>query len=247
MAARRLPIALLSTLPCLFLIVAQSNARAEGFLDLYLGTAGNWRADASVSETTSSGTTSATATIDLPSTTEFGIRIGAWVPAYNWFGMGIDLGYSRAESSGAKIRAYPMSLFLALRAPLFPTSEISGGRLQPYAMGGLSFYITDLSVEIDGLGGSSSQISWPMPYSGNSTDKVFGPYLAAGLAWQPTKRFALFGEFRHTSFDVGYDTANAFLFPTATGRVDSTVRADRVLLGISYRFETDAPQRDAKP
>ena len=80
MAARKLPMALLSTLPCLLLIAAQTNAWAEGFLDLYVGAAKDWRADVSASETTSSGTTSAAASIDLPSSTEFGIRMGAWFP-----------------------------------------------------------------------------------------------------------------------------------------------------------------------
>lgn len=247
MAQRKIAMAALSTLFCLLLIAAQTNAGSEGFLDLYMGTAGNWRADVGVSETTPSGTTSAAATIDLPSSTEFGIRVGAWVPTYNWLGMGIDLGYHHADGRGVDVTAFPMSLLLALRAPLFPTSDIPGGRLQPYAMAGASFYITDISVRLDGMGGDSYQVSWPMPYSANSTDKVFGPYLAAGLTWQPTKRFAIFGEYRYTSFDVGYDTSNSWIFPTKIGRVDTTVKADRILFGISHRFGMDAPKKEAQP
>jgi len=245
-ATRKLPMALLSTLPCLLLIAAQTNAWAEGFLDLYVGAVKDWRADVSASETTSSGTTSAAASIDLPSSTEFGIRMGAWFPTYNWFGMGVDLGYAHAEGPGVDINAYPVTLLLALRAPLFPTTDRPGGRLQPYAMAGVSFYIADISIQLDGMGGSSNQVSWPMPYTG-STDTVFGPYLAAGLAWQPTKSFAIFGEYRYTSFDVGYDTTNSFLWPTANGRVDATVRADRILFGISYRFGAGAPKEEAQP
>jgi len=244
--ARKLPMAVLSTLPCLLLIAAQTNAWAEGFLDLYVGAANTWRADVSVSETTSSGTTSAGASIDLPSSTEFGIRFGAWFPTYNWFGMGIDWGYAHAKGPGVDISAFPMTILLALRAPLFPTPERPGGRLQPYAMAGVSFYITDISVQLDGMGGSSNQMSWPMPYSVNSTDKVFGPYLAAGLAWQATKSIAIFGEYRYTSFDVGFDTTNSILWPTANGRVDTTVRADRILFGISHRFGADIPGKEAQ-
>lgn len=246
-AVGKFRIALLSILPCLLLIAAQSNAGAEGFADLYLGTANRWRSDVGVSETTRSGTTSAAASIDLPSSTEFGARFGAWHPAYNWLGMGIDLGYAHAEGPGVDIDAFPFTIFLALRAPLFPTADRPAGRLQPYAMAGVSFYIADVSVRLDGMGGDSYFVSWPVPYSANSTDKVFGPYLAAGLAWQPTKSFAVFGEYRHTSFDVGYDTTNSFLWPTANGRVDTTIRSDRILFGISRRFGTDAPKKEAQP
>lgn len=236
-----------STLFCLLLIAAHGNAWAEGFFDLYAGVTKNNKADVSVSETTSSGTTTAAASIDLSSSTEFGIRFGAWHPAYNWIGMGIDMGYAHAEGPGVDIDALPFTILLALRAPLFPAPERPGGRLQPYAMAGVSFYYTDLSVQLDGMGGSSFQGGWPTPYSANSANKVFGPYLAAGLAWQPTKSLAIFGEYRYTSFDVGYDTTNSFLFPTMNGRVDTTVKTDRILFGISHRFGADAPKNEEQP
>jgi len=233
------------TLFFVLLIAAHGNAWAEGYIDFYVGVAKNNTADVSVSETTSSGTTSASASIDLSSSTEFGIRIGAWFPTYNWFGVGIDMGYLHADGPGVDITALPFTLLLALRAPLFPTPEIPGGRLQPYAMAGVSFYITDISVQLNGMGGGSNQMGWPWP---NTTpDKVIGPYLAAGLAWQPTRGFAIFGEYRYTSFDVGYDTTNSWIWPTANGRVDTTVRADRILFGISHRFGADAPKSEEQP
>lgn len=184
--------------------------------------------------------------IDLSSSTEFGIRFGAWHPTYNWVGMGIDMGYLHADGSGVDITALPFTLFLALRAPLFPTPERPEGRLQPYAMAGVSFYITDISVQLDGMRGSSYQVSWPMPYSGNSTDKVYGPYLAAGLAWQATKSLAIFGEYRYSSFDVGFDTTNSTFWPTANGRVDMTVKSNRILFGISHRFGANPPEKEGQ-
>jgi hypothetical protein len=237
---------LVPALFCVFLLTAQANAAPEGFADLYFGTVNNWTSDVSVSNTTSAGTTSASATIDLPSSTEFGVRFGAWHPTYNWVGMGIDLGYSHAKGTAVDITAFPFSMFLALRAPLFPTPEKPGGRLQPYAMAGVSFYITDITVHLNGMGGSSNQMSWPWPYSGNTVNKVVGPYLAAGLAWQATKRLALFGEYRYTSFDVDFETTNSSLIPTANGHVDTTIRANRVLFGISHRFGADAPKTDTQ-
>ena len=242
MATRKLPMAVLSTLPCLLLIAAHGNARAEGFFDFYAGAARNNEADVSVSETTSSGTASATASIDLSSSTEFGIRIGAWHPTYNWVGLGMDLGYFHADGPGVDITAFPMTLLLALRAPLYPTPEIPGGRLQPYAMAGASFYITDISVRLNGIGGSSFQSSWP--WATTYKDPVVGPFLAAGLACQLTKSLAIFGEYRHTSFDVDFDTTNSLFFPTANGRVDTTIRSDRILFGISHRFGANAPGKE---
>ena len=99
MAARKFPMAVLSTLPCLLLIAAQGTAKAEGFLDLYSGAAASWTADVRVSESTSSGTTYASASIDLSSTTEFGARFGVWFPTYNWIGLAMDTGYIRAGGS----------------------------------------------------------------------------------------------------------------------------------------------------
>lgn len=241
MAARKLPLTTIRNLFFLLLVAGQTNARAEGFAELYLGTAGNWRADVAVSETRSSGTTSASTTAPLPSPAEFGLRFGAWHPTYDHVGVGIDFGYAHIDAPGVEITTFPMSILLALRAPLFPTPDRPHGRLQPYAMGGVSFYIADVSIRLNGMGGDSYQGGWPMPFASNTGNKVFGPYLAAGLAWQPTKRFAIFGEYRYTSFDVEYDTTNSFLFPTVNGRVDATFRAERILFGISHRFGSASP------
>lgn len=101
-------------------------------------------------------------------------------------------------------------------------------------MAGVTFYIIDISVHLDGMGGSSFQGSWPFP--GSSGDTVLGPYLAAGLAWQPATNLAIFGEYRYSSFHVGFDATNSVFFPTMNGRVDTTVKTDHILLGFSVRF-----------
>lgn len=244
MAVRVSPKAGLAVLFSVLLSAAPSSARSEGFVDLYLGTTGEWSADVNVSERRSSGTTSTTASIDLTSSTEFGVRFGAWHPTYHWIGMAMDMGYFQADGPGVDITGFPMTLLLALRAPLFPTLDRPGGRLQPYAMAGVSFYITDITVGLDGMGGSSFQSSWPWPNT--YTDTVVGPYLAAGLAWQPTKSLAIFGEYRYTSFDLDFDTTNSIILPTANGRVETTIRSDRLLFGLSYRFGADAPKMEAQ-
>src|SRR5512139_3107280 len=110
------------TLVCMLLIITQATARAEGFLDLYGGPVIKGTADVRVSETSSSGTTSSSASVDL-SSTMFGAKIGVWHPTYNWVGLGMDTGYFKANGPGVDIDAFPLSFFLALRAPLFATPE----------------------------------------------------------------------------------------------------------------------------
>jgi opacity protein-like surface antigen len=84
------------------------------------------------------------------------------------------------------------------------------------------------------MAASASQMGWPLP--GGDLDLLTGPYFAAGLALQPATHFALFGEYRYTSFDMGFDTTNSPLFPTMNGRVDTSLDTDHFLVGLSYRF-----------
>jgi len=206
--------------------------KAEGFLDVYGGPSIGGTADVRVSESTSSGTRSAQASIDLSSAAAFGIRAGLWFPTYNWIGFGMDIGYLKTDGPGVSIDAYPLSFLLALRAPLFATPDRPGGRLQPYAMGGISLYAMDASVRYDGMGGSASKGKWYL----DSSSPVTGPYLAAGLTWAPSVNIAVFAEYRYLHFNVGFDTTNSFILPTANGRVDTSVTTRLLLFGVSYRF-----------
>ena len=229
------PIALL-VLACFFLSVISGNARSEQFIDVYGGRAISSHADVSVSETTSSGTTSAEVSGELSSSGAFGVRLGGWFPTYDWLGLGMDLGFLRAQGSGLDAKIFPLSLFLAVRAPLLATYKVPSGRLQPYAMGGLTIALVDISAEVDGMGGSSMKGCLPIGYGGCG-NKVLGPYLAGGLAWQPIRNMALFAEYRYTHFSVDFETTNSFIFPTVRGNVDASVSINHLLFGISYRFD----------
>jgi len=231
----------LTILLFVFLATAPAKTRAEGILDFYGGEVINGGADVTVSERTASGTRSVAASIDLSSSSEFGARFGASFPAHRWIGLGLDLGYFEASGSGVDIDAFPFSMFLTLKAPLLATPARPGGRLQPYAMAGVTFHMIDVSVQLEGMGGSAFEGSWP--YWGGTGNYVVGPYLTAGLAWQPANRFAVFGEYRHTAFDVGFDTTNSWIFPTMNGRVDASVTTDNLLIGISYRFKEKTPSK----
>ena len=219
----------------LLLLIAPSGiARADGSLDFYGGWTLHRSVDVSVSETSASGTTSASESIDPATTGELGARLQGWFPSHPWLGLGMDVGYFRAEEPGVVIDAYPLAFSLLLRAPLFASHNRPDGILQPYAMAGIAFYMADVSVDLEGLEASAFQMGWPLPGAG--FDLITGPYLAAGLAWQPASRFALFGEYRYTSFDVGFDTTNSPILPTMNGRVDTSLTTDHLLVGISYRF-----------
>jgi len=221
------------TFVCILLILSPVKTWAEGFLDVYGGPSIGGTADVRVSESTSSGTRSAQASIDLSSAAAFGIRAGLWFPTYNWIGFGMDFGYLKVDGPGVSIDAYPLSLLLALRAPLFATPDRPEGRLQPYAMGGISLSAMDASVRYDGMGGSTSKGKW---YYLDSSARVAGPYLAAGLTWAPSVNIAVFAEYRYLHFNVGFDTTNSYILPTANGRVDTSVTTRLLLFGVSYRF-----------
>ena len=221
------------TFVCILLILSPLKTWAEAVLDVYGGPSVGGTADVRVSERTSSGTRSAQASIDLSSAAAFGIRAGLWFPTYNWIGFGMDFGYLKADGPGVSIDAFPLSLLLALRAPLFATPDRPEGRLQPYAMGGISLYAIDASVQYDGMGGSITKGKW---YYLDSSTRVAGPYLAAGLTWAPSVNIAVFAEYRYLHFNVGCDTTNSYILPTANGRVDTSVTTQLLLFGVSYRF-----------
>jgi opacity protein-like surface antigen len=222
------------TLVCILLIFSPVKTWAEGFLDVYGGPSIGGTADVSVSERTSSGTRSAQASIDLSSAAAFGIRAGAWFPTYNWIGLGMDFGYLKADGPGVSIDAFPLSLLLALRAPLFATPDRPGGRLQPYAMGGISLFCAmDASVQYDGMGGSTFKAYSPLD---SSAPVKAGPYLAAGLTWAPSVNIAVFAEYRYSRFNMGFDTTNSYILPTANGHVDTSVTIRYLLFGVSYRL-----------
>lgn len=214
------------------LVVPHGKARAGGSLEVYWGSGLSPTADVSVSERSGSGTTSAAASIDLTST-ELGARLVGWHPSHAWLGLAMDVGYLHANGTGVDIDAVPLSFLLALRAPLFPAHGRSGGRLQPYVMGGISFHLVDISVELDGMGGDSFKGGWPLP---GTQELLVGPCLAAGVGWQPMERVAFFGEYRYSTFDVGFDTTNSMILPTMNGRVDTSVTTDHALLGLAYKF-----------
>lgn len=222
------------TLVCILLIFSPVKTWGEGFLDVYGGPSIEGTADVRVSETTAAGTSSAQASIDLSSASAGGIRAGLWFPTYNWIGFGMDVGYLKADGPGVNINAFPLSFLLALRVPLFATPERPGGRLQPYLMGGISFHVIDASVHYNGMGGSTLKGSWLFG-SSDPSDYEAGPYLAAGLAWQPSANVAVFAEYRYSHFDVDFDTTNSYIFPTANGRVDTSVTTRYLLFGVSYR------------
>ena len=207
------------------MMAAAVEARAaSGSLDVYGGVTLHRPVEVSVSETSGSGTNSATGSIDVSNTGEIGLRMQGWLPSHDWFGLALDVGYFQAHGPGVNISAYPFSMLMVLRAPLFASPERPEGWLQPYAMAGVSFYLVDINnVELEGMGGSNT-FKW----------ELAGPCATVGLAWQLTRSLGLFGECRYSAFEVGFDTTDSMIWPTMNGRVDVSLSSAHALIGLSH-------------
>ena len=89
-------------------------------------------------------------------------------------------------------------------------------------------------------GGSSSQIELAVAKHA-SGDIVVGPYLAAGIAWQPTKSLAIFGEYRYYELRCGFrhDELVPLSDRERQGRYDDSIRP--------YPFRSLVPVRGGRP
>lgn len=106
----------------------------------------------------------------------------------------------------ADIYAGVVSLDLMVRWRLLKSPELPHGRLQPYFMVGPAALITD-----------------PDDFGVSVGFKVGG-----GMAWQFTRRLALFGEYRFTRFTPDVDSGRL--------RYEATVNTHHAVGGISFRF-----------
>lgn len=225
-----MPVMLLVAAACL-----PAGLRAESYVDVYAGRTSGGSVDVITSWQTSSDTEFASASISPDSSLDAGVRVRFWGDKHRWFGGGVELGYSEVHGAGFDMDVLSLPLFLAFRAPLLATPNIPGGRLQPYALVGIAIYLPDATVDLGGDGGGSSPCCLSLIGGGCDNDEG-GPYLVAGLAWQPWKTTALFAEYRSTVFSFGYETSQGFLFQTGEGRVDVDINTDHLLIGLSWRF-----------
>jgi len=186
-------------------------ARAEMFLDLYGG--GAFPMD---SDTTISGPGYVTIGVS-PYKESFvvGGRVGYYFDrGVPWLGLALDVSYFQADidvPNGAKNEVVPVSLLLMLRTPLLQTPAFPRGRLQPYVGIGPSF------VYSKSKSGTASDTSFDIGFD-----------LRFGLTWMLTRNIGLFGEYRFSWVQPGYDLNE--------GHVEPEFAVNHLAAGLTFRF-----------
>lgn len=186
-------------------------ARAETFIDLYGGGAFPMDTDTTI--------TGPNYGIIGQSPYKESFVVGGRVGYYfdrgvPWLGLALDVSYFEADidlPNGAKNDVVPVSLLLMLRAPLLYNPEFPRGRLQPYVGIGPSFVYSKSKA------GASSDTSF---------DVGFDMHL--GVAWMLTRNIGLFGEYRFSYVQPGYDLNGEHVEPQYS--------VNHVAAGVTFRF-----------
>ncbi len=222
----------LSRVVLIGIIAAPEWARAEWFLDVYAGWATTETSDVSVTNQNCSlfGCTApqqTTRPVQFDTSNPFGVRLGYWFESVPWLGLAGDLSFFEARAPGVDVTLVPFSTLVMVRYPLLVTEALPKGRLQPYLGIGPSFAIyQDASVDFrPGL---------PTEVNGVSSD--VGLDLRVGVAWQFHRHFALFGEYRYTSFSVDIEN-EPFVLPFGNFQsINGDINTQHFQLGVSFRF-----------
>ena len=210
---------------------------AQWFVNPYAGSAStrDARIDASQTNVSIFGTVSTAdgRDVSFESSAIFGLRGGYWFETYPWLGAAVDLSYFEADAEDVRIHLVPISVLLMFRLPLFTNAGFPKGRLQPYAAIGPAFGPAFTSIDfrpavfdkVSGLG------------------EMLGVDLRTGLAWQFHREIAIMSEYRFTSVDLNVETDEDLLAALTGGlatntisRATATLKTERLLLGLSFRF-----------
>ena len=227
----------------LLALLAAGAARAEGFVDLYGGSAYSPRSDMVFVIGSPSGPADHTFhDVKWDRSSVSGARAGWWLEAVPWYGLGLDVFRFDANvpmqtvdttifgaTAPATLQKIDVSVLavaldlVRLRVPLFADAEYPRGRLQPYFTAGPAFFRVTMTNKGNGELTTDS-----------ASDTVLGYKIGGGLSWSLTKRVALFGELRYTHFH-----AEPALRGTITGAgvpVKFDLDTRHLLAGASYLF-----------
>lgn len=216
--------------------------RAEVFVDVLGGGLSTGRASVDwVEETNGVPTASGSLKTTLKKGTLIGLRFGGWVETAPNFGFGMELTHGKLEGEGVEALVLPLSFFVAGRARLFANARYPHGRLQPYAMGGLSITYTRLQLD-------SSVLGWSGMAGDDYGEKPpTGAYLALGAAGALTPHLFLFAEMRPGTLTGNDDEVLSYIFPSIHRRIDFSFHSTRWVVGISRRFAAPVGGRAAPP
>jgi opacity protein-like surface antigen len=194
------------------ILFASVGARAEGFLDIYAGTA---KTDTGKSElTTNMGSVSGD--VDYKSSFTGGVRGGAWVSKY--FGLGVDVFHLNSDvaNGSAEQSNWAFAADLMARLPLLADENVPNGRLQPYLTAGPAIFVSTLQVP-----GFSDARSTALGFKGG-----------AGIKFLFTKNIGLFGEYRYTYFESKHDFQAGF----TTGELTQQIGTHHLVGGLAFHF-----------
>ena len=221
------------------LILPTAGADAEVSLDLYVG--GTYTDADHISQTSSLGSVITYSDVKFDSAATFGLRAGYWFERPAWLGFGVDvfqfnsnLSQQTVRVSGAPISTVTLQEveisttaialdIIRLRLLLLRSGHYPRGRLQPYLTAGPAIFLTRFE--------DSSNLS---PPNQSKRDVVLGFKVGAGAAFHLTPHFALFGEYRLTSFSP---EATFQVAPTASSETFNTdIATHHLVAGVSLRF-----------
>ncbi|HVO68018.1 MAG TPA: outer membrane beta-barrel protein [Syntrophales bacterium] len=202
-----------------FLVTATgASAFAEGFIDLYGGSARTSDSYVKVDIFNfPAPDKSATRNISFDDSVSVGVRAGGWSSSLSWLGGCVDLSYFKADGNGMNATVIPLSAMLMFRYPAFKSSEYPNGRLQPYVAFGPGLFFYHATVDF--------QPELQREVTENSFSA--GIDARAGLTWMFSEHWGFFGEYRYTYFKIDEDFLDNF---------SATMETSHWLLGLSYRF-----------
>lgn len=215
---------------CSLLYIDAIPAKAEPFIDLYLGEAITQDSDVSVQLFTTTPATKTSEKVDFDPSFTVGMRAGHWFETVPYLGIAADFSYFKPESDKVKITTVALSPLLMLRYPLLIEHDFPKGKFQPYLGIGPGLFYSDVSADFRPI--------LPNKVSGLSLET--GLDTRAGVAWLFNKHIAVFGEYRYTHYDIDIKNETAewlFGLPTHVKEtIETTIETNHLLMGMSVRF-----------
>lgn len=226
----------------LLVLVGSGISRAEVFVDVLGGGLNTGRANVDwVEETNGVPTASGSLQTTLKKGNVIGLRGGGWFDTAPGFGLGMELSHGKLEGDGVEALVFPMSFFVGGRIRLFADAKYPNGRLQPYALGGVSIIYTRLQLD-------SAVLGWSGMAGDDYGEKPpTGAYLALGAAGALTPNLFLFAELRPGTLSGSDDEILSYILPSIHRRIDFSFHSTRWVVGVSRRFTVPTGARPAPP
>lgn len=208
--------------------LAAGGARAEGFVDLYVG--GSFTADSDVAIGAPAGFVDE---VVWENSFVPGGRGGYWLDVLPWLGFALDVSHFEAQQKVAPnktsilhLSAIPISGLVMVRYPLLVNSDFPRGQVYPYAAIGPAGIVTEMTGELKESG-----------FSGSFKDTRMNVGLdlrLGGKLFHPVASWGFFAEYRLTYFQPS--TFNDYV-----GGLPVAIQSDNLLtyymiFGVGYHF-----------